>query len=142
MKETIGRADEHLQQLIEETRTLRAEVIADSTHRIRALRRSLALLLGTAVLAGSTLVLTVYYRHLGAQTRGAITTIKDCTQPEGKCYRDGQARTGAAVAEIARQNARTNVEIVACAMKSTAATDFRACVRHALPGVYDTPPIK
>lgn len=37
---------------------------------------------------------------LAKDNHQTLTTIKDCTQPTGKCYRNGQARTRSAVANI------------------------------------------
>lgn len=44
---------------------------------------------------------------LGLSNRLVIGAIEDCTKPSGQCYREGQARTGGAVAQITDEERRT-----------------------------------
>ena len=67
--------------------------------------------------------------------------IKDCTDPKGKCYRDGQARTGDAIASI---NA-AQIAAIACSQELTARTAAEAVARNAaiaacVRKVLTTPP--
>lgn len=108
----------------------------------RRWRRFCWFVLGTFATA---LALAVVYALLqGAETTQAIRqtqvdnhelldTIQDCTQPTGRCFRDGEDRTGTAVASINR----VVILAAACAIGKTGTevelqAEIQSCVVEGL----------
>lgn len=55
-----------------------------------------------------------------------VHSIRDCTDPEGRCYREAQKRTGDAVGNLVLSDVRVSECVVVSAGDVTA---FRRCVR-------------
>jgi hypothetical protein len=67
-------------------------------------------------------------------------TLLDCTAPEGKCYKDGQQRTGVFIQQLIDANhldesdtRRIVVLAAACAKLYDTVDDIQACVDKNLP---------
>lgn len=63
------------------------------------------------VLVVLSLIALLYNAYVGAQTREKLL---DCTTQEGKCYKEGQQRTGDVIAQLNEANERIAVLTAAC----------------------------
>lgn len=71
--------------------------------------------------------------YLAVQNRHTLQRVNDCTQPTGKCYRDGQKRTERAVSDIGAGN----ILAVVCALQVPDDTPFDVALRRVSECVAD-----
>lgn len=90
------------------------------------LARNVTLAIIVVILAAG-LILDFYTNLSSVQARD---TIVDCVDPEGKCYKDGQERTGAAVTGIVVGTREVIIATQVCNNKHPNATvdELEACV--------------
>lgn len=103
-------------------------------HRARAVLAQRVMISIVAVFMAGAIALLVYNAIVGMGTRHALL---DCTTPDGRCYGEGQERTGQVVQSILNANklnevATRRVVVVAasCASEPTNNTvnEIQACV--------------
>lgn len=103
--------NDSLRALIDESAALRRDVEGAARARRRENQINLVLIGALCLFVIMTLVVVWQNNSISRDVRRNSDVIADCTNPGGKCYEDGRARTGQAVAEISR----THVLIVQCA---------------------------
>lgn len=109
----------------------RPELTAKTKRIVLARTLLIALLVGWMIIVTSFLV---YNALVGARSR---TVLLDCTQPVGKCFQNGQKRTGEVVKQIVQEELNTQKIVViasSCADKSKTQTykEIKTCVDERL----------
>jgi hypothetical protein len=84
----------------EEAKDLKAQVVVANQARRRENRIYLMILGVLGLFVALSLFVSAQNYQIAEQTRTTNERLADCTTPTGKCYRQGQARTGSAVADI------------------------------------------
>lgn len=99
---TVTTVTSHLDALVAESKALRTDLRAKEAARRREIRTLIGVMTILAVFM--LLVLTIAWQNnqVVKQTHENGEKIADCTTAGGKCYEDGKARTGAAIADILR----------------------------------------
>jgi hypothetical protein len=82
------------------------------------------LLAGLAITSVTSLVLLFRLNGVTASNRQNTTIIKDCTDPTGTCFKEAQARTAAAVAQLNS----TTIIAVECADAYDGQAAINACI--------------
>lgn len=61
-----------------------------------------------------------------------LDVVKDCTQPNGACYQDGQKRTGKAVQDISEATTQASIYAAYCVHTepSSSVAAIERCVNH------------
>ena len=81
-------------------------------------------------IAGIGTYFSIVVRQNQKSGRAVVDTIKDCTDPEGQCFHDAQARTATAVAGINKKTQQIVVAAAACARvpENDTEAEIRVCV--------------
>jgi hypothetical protein len=124
-----------LRDLLEESRRLRADVVARSETQRKFTRMALAAVVVTIMLLGIQLTILLQNRRTSAETRAVIREnastsqqIADCTTAGGRCFEEGSKRS----AERTQGQIRAQTEIAVCQRFSTTEDQLRKCVSSAL----------
>jgi hypothetical protein len=75
-----------------------ADPVVQRRERREIILRRTGVTLGALGIVGA--LMTGTYSSISNNT--TLNTVKDCTDPKGKCYRDGQRRTAEAVSDLSR----------------------------------------
>ena len=70
----------------------------------------------------------------GTRTSDAVAAIKDCTDPTGHCYQQGQRQTAQAVAQIIARDVEGFLVVTECSRVTTTDAELEKCVQRRLPG--------
>lgn len=143
--------DELVRPLMDEAHKLREVVEADNEQRKRENRRLLAVGVALVLILGAQLALLVQSRTRSIEygkiletTSEAQQRIADCTTAGGKCYQEGQQRTGQVMRDLAKFNAyavecgrdlsRSDAQVEACTVaKIEAAAKAAQAKAHPTP---------
>lgn len=94
----------------------------DLTERFQLSRRmKVTVAIGAAVMLLLLLAVSGLV-YLAVTNRAVLDTVHDCTNPHGKCARQGQRQTAAAVAAIGVEQERVDVAVTVCASSAKVTT--------------------
>ncbi|MDP9145672.1 MAG: hypothetical protein M3N43_13450 [Actinomycetota bacterium] len=89
-----------LRQLLGEAQALRADVQSAERARRRTAKVAAVVAGVLAVVVGLLAFVVLQNNRSLAQSRATQDTLVDCTTPAGQCYKAGQKRTAAVVADL------------------------------------------
>jgi hypothetical protein len=107
-----------------------ARELKESYQLTRRLKMTIALGLVLMLLQvgqGIAVVVTVL------RTSQVVSTIKDCTDPHGKCAQRGQTQTGQAIAQIISRDVEGFIVVTECARRYGTDGALESCVTRHLP---------
>lgn len=98
-----------LERVADVSRGVRGDVA--EANRVRRRDNTVTLVLAAVIvlLLAGALTLTVQNAKIARQNREISRQVADCTTAGGRCYQEGQRRTGEAVADIARMQVLVEV---------------------------------
>lgn len=106
--------------------------VKGNTQRNRQFRWTITLLLVTVLVAvGTAIGILLRLNSIAHSNHATNTTVLSCVDPAGKCYRDGQARTAAAVGILQADIVRDAAAAAVCAQKTSDYQRVVACIQRA-----------